>query len=196
MNDWASENLLSSWHNDVRFIGLCGVPRCGKSTVAEMLADEFSGVIIDDALILRQAVPILFGIDISEPFTQEGKAKEYFVCGRRMTVREMLGELGEFLESRYSPDLKTMRAVNYALKAYPSAPFYILPSLRLDQGLFLKTLGGVVIEVVNPRVQPTGNGFDEYNKSFVDFQIINDTSLEDLREFVKAVPELISALSE
>lgn len=196
MNFLDSKNLLGKWDTPIRFVGLCGLPQAGKSRAAEFLADEFGGVIVDDALILRQAVPILFGIDPSEPFTQEGKSKLYNVCGRVETVREMLGELGKYLEQRYSPELKIKRAVNYALKEYPNAPFYILPSLRLDQGLFLKKIGGVVIEIENPRVSPTGNDFDEYNRSYVDFQIVNDGSLDDMREFIKAVPELINALSE
>ena len=171
-----------------KHIGLCGNPKSGKSTIADMLAKQYGGFVIDDGMILRQAVPILFGIPEYEPFTQEGKAKVYDVCGRQESVRQMLGELGNWLEDRYGPEFMPVRAMEIAEKHFPYAPLYIYPSVRKTQGSAYKRAGGLIIEVENPKVGPSGNAFDVWDKSYVDLVIRNDpseSSLEDLERIVE-----------
>ena len=169
---------------DVLHIGLCGNPKSGKTTIADMLAEEMGGVVIDDGLILRKAVPILFGIPEDEPFTQEGKAKVYDVCGRQETVRQMLGELGNWLEGRYSELFMPIRAMQIAKEEYPDKDVFIYPSVRKFQGKAYKDAGGVIVEIENPKAPKSPNAFDVWDDSVVDFWFTNDPtimSLEGLR---------------
>jgi hypothetical protein len=193
---WGS-NVRRPWPNQIKFVALCGNPKSGKSTVARMLEDEFGGVLVDDGLILRKAVPILFGIPEDEPFTQEGKVKVYDVCGREESVRQMLGELGNYLEERYSPDFMPTRSLAIARRDNAHAPFSIFGSCRREQGRCYKRNGGIVIEVDNPLAAPSGNIWDEWDRSCVDFRLHNDPrelSLDDLRDMVCALPDILEPL--
>lgn len=186
------------WPRDVRHIALCGWPQSGKSKVAEFLEDEFGGVICDDGLILRRALPILTGIDPEDPFSQEGKARRYKIGEREETVRQGLGELGNYLEARYGDDIIPIRTMELAQEEHPNAPFYIYPSCRKAQGRAYKRMGGVIIEIDNPKACDSGNDFDRWDRSCVDLIIRNDPdemSLDDLRDYVTRIPELLDALS-
>lgn len=187
--------MRQPWPRKIRHVALCGWPEGGKNTVARMLEDEFCGQIIDDGWILRKAVPFLFGVPEDEPFTHEGKAKTYSVLGREESVRQMLGELGNYLEGRYGEDFMPVRAMQIAEQLHPEANFYIYPSVRKTQGRAYRRLGGIVIEISNPLVGDSGNAFDRWDPSFVDLRIINDPltmNLDELREYVCALPELLA----
>jgi hypothetical protein len=194
MRHLASEEMRTPWPTAIRHVALCGWPKCGKSTIAAMLEDEFGAQIIDDGMILRKAVPVLFGIPEDEPFTQEGKDRVYNVCGREETVRQMLGELGNYLEARYSDEFMPIRAMQVAQKLYPAANFYVYPSVRKVQGRAYKRMGGIVVQIDNPNAPPSDNPFDRWDKSFVDITINNDPSemsLDELRAFICELPNLI-----
>lgn len=170
------------------------MPTCGKTTVATLLEEEFGGVIIDDGLLLREALPVLTGIDPSLPFSQEGKATAVQVGDLSETVREGLGELGNYLEGRYGEDILPLRAMQRAAVEHPHAPFYIYPSVRKSQGRAYKRYGGIVVEVVRDGTQPSGNDFDRYDNNLVDIRVENFGTLDDLREYVLALPSLLALL--
>lgn len=191
------DEMRNPWPREARHVALVGNPKCGKSTIAQMLEDEFGGVVVDDGLILRQAVPILFGIPAEDCFTQDGKAKVYNVCGvKDEAVRVMLGELGNYLEERYSPEFMPLRAMEEAVKGFPNAPFYIYPSCRRDQGRTYRRGGGVVIQIDNPLAPASPNIWDQWDRNCVDLAITNDPEawgLDELREYIHALPELLAA---
>jgi hypothetical protein len=186
------------WPRNVKHLALVGHPKAGKSAVAQFLEDEFGGVIIDDGLPLRRALPILTGIPEELCFTQEGKASTVRVGDRDEVVRQGLGELGNWLEARYGEEILAILAMKHALETYPHAPFYIYPSVRKTQPRAYRRMGGVVIQIDNPTVGPSGNAFDVWEASQVDIHIENDPSamnLEELREYITRIPDLIEALS-
>lgn len=183
------------WLRDARHVALVGWPKSGKDEVARMLEDEFGGVVVDDGAILRQALPILTGIDPSLPYSQEGKATVVRVGDRDEQVRQGLGELGNWLEARYGEDIVPIRAMQNAEAQYGNAvPFFVYPSVRKSQGRVYKRHGGVVIEIARPGVGDSGNAFDWYEPSLVDITIHNDGTLDDLREQVKELPRLLDVL--
>lgn len=185
-----SVSSAASWPRNVRHIALVGHPKCGKSTFAKMLAEEFGGVEIDDGLILRKALPILLGLDPTDTFTQEGKAKVIQCGDREETVRQGLGELGNYLEARYGDYIMPIRAMEMARQEHPYAPFYIYPSVRKNQGYAYKQGGGIVIQINNPEAGPSGNAFDTWDPAFVDIQIDNDPAagLDGLRRQARFLP--------
>lgn len=183
------------WQRNARHVALVGWPKSGKDTVARMLEEEFGGVIVDDGAILRQALPILTGIDPDLPYSQEGKATVVRVGDREEQVRHGLGELGNWLEDRYGQDIVPIRAIEIAQQQHGDAyPFFIYSSVRKAQGRVYKRYGGVVIEVARPGAGDSGNAFDWYDPGLVDITIPNNGSLDDLRDFVKELPRLIDVL--
>jgi hypothetical protein len=183
------------WPREARHLALVGWPLSGKSTVAEILVDEFGGVIVDDGLILRKALPILTGIPEESCFSQEGKASVVQVGDRPEVVRQGLGELGKWMEGRYGKDVMPLRAMQLAQQTDPGASFYIYPSVRMEQGRVYRRHGGVVIQINNPTVKPSANDFDRWDPNCVDMEIENDPSTmskEDLREFVLEIPGLLA----
>ena len=186
--------LRDHWALDARHVALCGHPRAGKSRLAELLVDEFGGVLVDDGAVLREAAPILLGYHADLAYTQEGKASTMSLGDRTETIRQGLGELGNYLEDRYGEFVMPIRAMERGQVAHPKAPFYIYPSVRKNQGRAYKAAGGVVLQVNRPGCVASGNAFDVWNESLVDIQIDNSGSIEDLREFVHALPSLIDAL--
>lgn len=190
------DEMRSPWPREARHVALVGNPKCGKSTIAQMLEDEFGGVIIDDGLILRRALPILTGIPEDWCFSQEGKASAVQIGDREEIVRQGLGELGNWMEARYGEEIMALRAMQLAAAEHPEASFYIYPSVRKTQGRAYRRMGGVVIQVDNPHAPPSGNGFDEWDRSCVDFVVTNDPGemgLDELREYIHALPELLAA---
>lgn len=189
------------WPREVKHVALCGWPKCGKSTIAEMLVDEFGGAVIDDGLVLRQALPILTGIDPADPFSQEGKSRVYQIGNRQEEVRKGLGELGNWLEDRYGEEILALRAMEMApaiaRAQNATANFFVYPSVRKSQGLAYKRAGGIVIQIDNPLAVPSENAFDRWDASCVDLTITNDPGsmgLDELRDYVARLPELLDAL--
>lgn len=193
MSSLALDETRLLWPREVTHVGLVGWPTCGKTTFAEMLEDEFNGQIVDDGLILRRALPILLGGDPQAPFSQEGKATSRLVGDRTETVREGLGELGNYIEARYGEDIVPVRAMEIARQEHPNARFYIYPSVRKRQGRVYRRAGGIVIQVDRPGADDSGNVFDRWDQSNVDLIVRNDGSLADLRARVQRLPDLIAA---
>lgn len=189
------DEMRSPWPREARHVALVGNPKCGKSTIAQMLEDEFGGIVCDDGLILRRALPILTGVPGDWCFTQEGKGQVVTVGNRSETVRQGLGELGNYLEARYGDDIIPLRTMQIAMAENPEASFYIYPSVRKTQGRCYRRMGGIVIQIDNPSAPPSGNAFDEWDRSCVDIVITNDPDemgLDELREYVHALPGLLA----
>jgi hypothetical protein len=157
-----------------------------------MLEDDFGAVVIDDGLILRRALPILTGIDADAPFTQEGKATIVTIGERTEAIRQGLGELGNYLEARYGDFHMPQQAMRMAREEHPTAPFYVYPSCRKNQGRAYKMAGGVVIQIDRPGFGPSGNAFDVWDADLVDVTIDNSGSIDDLREMIHALPGMLN----
>lgn len=165
-----------------RFVALCGAPKSGKSTIAELLRDRYGAMIVDDGMPLRRAVMDLYGLSWEDVSTQEGKAREIEVCGKTYQVRHLLGDLGNMLEGFYSQQFMPERAIASITQ---TAPFYVFPSCRKTQGLTYRQHGGLVIEVYRPGYEPV-NDFDHWDQSLCTHIAANDTTLEALEQRVIA----------
>jgi hypothetical protein len=164
-----------------RYIAFCGVPKSGKSLAQAIMLNNYAVEIVDDGAILREFAMKNLGASHDQVHTQEGKAAMAFWpngepmidarTGELMTWRRVLGLLGNQLEAMFGKHVMPMTAC--ARIAAHSGSFSF-GSVRRDQGQYYKDNGGIVIEIVNPLAVPTGNEFDEYDASIVDYSIMND----------------------
>ncbi|MCK1543400.1 hypothetical protein IVB12_15900 [Bradyrhizobium sp. 179] len=163
------------------YIAFCGIPKSGKSLVQEILLQNYGVQPVDDGAILREIAIKHFGASQAQVETQEGKATLAHwpngdamidvATGQHMTWRQVLGQLGNRLESLFGKYVMPMTAC--ARLGNQPGPFSF-GSVRRDQGRYYQQHGGIIVEIVNPQAQPTGNEFDTYDASICDYRIMND----------------------
>lgn len=167
-----------------KIIGICGFPTHGKSTAQGFLT-TLGVEARDDGDILRRKVAKEFGLTWDDVTTQEGKLKVVpGIDGEPTTVRKLLGDYGKVLERSHGQNyiaeqaIEALRQDRAQTNSTQAASF---GSIRMNQPAAYKAAGGYVIEVLDPR-KPTSplHDFDEFDRDYVDFQVINDGTVEDL----------------
>lgn len=166
-----------------RFIGICGYPESGKTTVANILIEQWDAILVDDGAPLRRACLALYGGTPADWSTQEGKAGKIEVLGEGHSRRDLLGTLGNALEKQYGEHFMPALAVKDANERFGEmhlGPF-VFPSVRKTQGHFYKQHGGVIIAVNRPGKWPHFD-FDHFDHAAVDYWLNNTDDLETLTE--------------
>lgn len=153
-----------------RFIALCGHPKAGKSTVQEILHQNFNVIPVDDGGPLRKIAMEYLGCTYDQVYTQPGKLEYVDILDRSWQVRKILGELGNAFEEKFGGDVIPLMVCN-SLKT--PGPFSF-GSVRREQGAYYKERGGVVIGIVNPLAEPSPYEFDRFDETLVDHWIAND----------------------
>lgn len=172
-----------------RLIALCGRPKSGKTEVQRILETIWGYEPVDDGYPMRDFAMRHLGLTKDQVYTQEGKASFVEIAGRRWQVRDILGQLGNQLEAQFGPDGIPFMAIQ-GLRA---GKFYSFGCVRREQGAFYKKLGGIVVGVRRPGIEPSPFEFDRFNEDLVDHWIDNDGSIADLTSKVDA---LIFALNK
>ena len=156
----------------VRYIALCGYPESGKSKVQEILESDFGVEPVDDGAPLREAVKVLYDLTDWHVYTQEGKRCKIRVGETTRTVRQLLGEMGNYLESQ-DPHFIPKRALAEIAKTDSAGRVYSFGSVRRDQGhVFRETGQALIVEVVRAGCRPAGN-WDDYDPNLADIRIEN-----------------------
>ena len=96
---------------------------------------------------------------------------------RTLPVRQVLGELGDYLEANDPLHIPRMARRDAEAK-YPQRRVSY-GSVRKDQAKIFQDTSSLVIEVVRPGVEPK-NSFDQYDKSLVHVTLINDFDPDDI----------------
>lgn len=150
-------------------IGLCGKPHSGKSEVRYLLENKgFSSLNTKTPLAL--ACHELTGIPHAQFLTQEGKESLY----KGVTLRKIMGEVQNAMEALFG-DYHT---IEVALeKLYWPDNHYVVDSLRKSQPL---KFPGTIVEVVSSHSYSTGFAFDEYDRSRIDYTLVNNGNFGDL----------------
>lgn len=175
-----------------RLVALCGKPTSGKTTAAELLKEAFGYEIHDDGGPLREIAMNYFGLSEEDVYTQEGKLREIDVNGRNMSVRQLLGEIGEIFEERFGTN--TVPLMSYRNMDPDVA--YVIPSIRQEQGFFWKSVGAVIVEIDRLGVEESRFAFDRYNKAAVDHVITNEVDAENENaSLLNLITELETALT-
>ncbi|SCW95567.1 hypothetical protein [Ancylobacter rudongensis] len=152
-----------------RLVALCGNPTSGKTEAARILA-EFGYELVDDGRPLRQIAIEYLGLTRDQVYTQEGKLEFVELNGRRIQVREILGELGNAFEEKFGGDIIPLMSS----RLLDPAKRYVFGSVRRKQGLFWRKQGARVLEIVNPLAGPSAFEFDSFDRSAVHSVIINN----------------------
>ncbi len=132
----------------------------------------------------------LFHLSEYDVSTQEGKKGFTEIQGVSWENRKILGEYGAILEEKFGHLTMPNVALHNALKSWPEDrkfnKGYSFGSVRRGQGEAYAKHGGIVVEIIRPGVEQSGNIWDMYDQRWVNYTFINDSnSLEALEtEFV------------
>lgn len=183
-------------------IALCGAPFSGKSEVQKLLENEYAIKPIDDGAPLRRLTQSILahqGIKYEDCLSQDGKKLPIVVRDdEQVELRWALGEIGNAVEAIFGANAIPEAAIHNAMRhwltgtKFPEVMGYSFGSVRRQQGRVYQKKGGFVVEIIRPNIS-SRYSFDGYDKSVVNFTIMNDGSLADLRDSVKRT---IFAISE
>lgn len=153
-------------------IGLCGKPQSGKSEVRRMLESNFGFTpICSKEILYRISSQVTLQPEL---YFRSQDYKGLTFNGK--TNREITGTLGDAIESLFGDSY----LVNRALEDKPYSEYnYVVDSLRKTQPRDFK---GMVVEVISERGIDTGNPFDVYDRSRIDYQIPNMGNFTDLEK--------------
>lgn len=167
----------------MKFIALCGYPETGKSTVQDILNDLAGVIPVDDAKPFREVAKMMYGLTDFDVSTQKGKSSYINVCGEKIQIRKIIGDIGTYFEEKHGTEFKAELAVKNALKnpEYNDDTILSFGSCRLNQGHVYKRNGGIVVEVLRDG-KKANHDFDIYDKSAVDITLYNNSSIEDLKQ--------------
>ncbi|KAA5604412.1 hypothetical protein F1188_16255 [Roseospira marina] len=153
------------------FAVFAGHPLAGKTTAATLFAQlRTPSTLIDDAAPLREIAMRNFGLTWQQVSTAEGKAQSVEVAGATMTVRQILGRLGKSLENELGEFILPWMATH----RLPDDVAALIASARRRNGAYYRQRGGIVIQIDNPLAGPSGNDFDLWDRTEVDFVVLND----------------------
>ena len=177
-------------NNNPLIVAICGRPGSGKSSVQSTLERNFGIVPIDDGAVLRNHCIELFGMSVDDVTTQDGKNRVTRIQGVDWQNRKVIGEYGAILEDKFGDLTVPNWAIRHGLEKFDTRTAananvrgISFGSVRRSQGRAYLQAGGVVIEIMRPGVEPTGNIWDEYDTSLVTYTYVNATrTLEQLDE--------------
>lgn len=191
-----------------QLVALCGHPGSGKSAVQHILNTKFGFLPFDDAAIGRRHCREIFGLSERDVHSGTGKEDITVIQGARWKNRQIIGEYLSALEEKFGDMIVPDWAIRSALANWPvdvshrpDLRGYSFGSVRMGQSLAYSNAGGIVIEIVNPRVERNENIWDDYDKDLVDYTYVNDKlDLPSLREdfvsFFKSTANGMNPISE
>jgi hypothetical protein len=172
----------------MKILGLTGLPRSGKDSIADYLCAISNGhgyIRRSFAHPLKQAAAILLGREMWEMEGRHGFDREAILPEWGFNTRWFLQVFGtECLRNQVAQDfwIKCMR------NSLPSNPYtkVVITDVRFDnEAALVRELGGTVIEVRRPSVSSASNHVSD--KGVVaDSVILNTGTLQDLWAAVDA----------
>ena len=172
-----------------KVVGLTGKARSGKDTVADMANDlGYSKYAL--ASPIKEGIGAMFGYF----FTADeiyGDKKENISEELGVSVRYIAQILGtEFAREYISPDVWLMVADKFVGKCRhsyeKSRNGVVISDVRFpNEAEWVKEHGGVMIRVSRPDLPAVNAHVSEQHEVPVDFEIVNDGSMEDLRVKVR-----------
>lgn len=178
--------------NPPRLLALCGRPKSGKTEVQRLLEKHYGYAPVDDGFPMRDFAMRHLGLTHDQVYTQEGKASRVEVAGVNWQVRDILGQLGNHLEALFGADgIPFMATANLE-----PGKLYSFGCVRREQGAFYKRMGGLVIGIRRPGIEPSPFEFDRFNEELVDYWIDNDGDLEALSRKIDALMFALAGIQQ
>lgn len=162
-------------------IGLAGLKRAGKDTVADYLVKNRGFVKYSFADPLKEACKVLFGLSDSQVHDSKDVVDSRYAC----TPREILQHIGTAARAQR----KTVfvdRFLGWYAATYASSgavPDVVVADVRFQNEVdSIRALGGVVFLVSRPGVNVTLDAHESERASEldVDGHILNDGTIDDL----------------
>lgn len=162
-----------------RIVGLCGLAKSGKTTVADYLVKEYGYKRVKFADPLKDMLRAI-GLSYQEI---EGDRKEdacKILSGR--SPRHAMQTLGtEWGRQMISPNLWVNIWEHRTQGVFREGLAVVADDCRFENELqAIKRLGGVSVTIVREGNQPLNNHISEQIKLATDFSILNDGSVGDL----------------
>ena len=184
-------------------IGLHGQQRVGKDTVFELIKTEYPHAIrLAFADKIKQSLAALFGVSVREidilkeegaMFKVESKNYEHSYTWRSFAQRYGTEAHREIFGEDFWVDKVLPRPSKRGIKSHQDK-LWIITDVRFPNEALIKELGGKIINVKRPDVDKKDNHISEnsLNNFFIDYELVNDSSLEELKErVIKIVKEII-----
>lgn len=174
-----------------KLIGITGYAGSGKDTIAGFL-DGYKRLAFADSL--KYICMGLFGLKYEEVF---GELKDT-VLDRKpfkkdMTPRKILQYFGtEIVRNQFGnliekPENYWINLIEKIITDNPETS-YVVTDVRFNNEVeFIKNLGGTIVEVKRPGIEPCNKHPSESGVKGVDIVIDNDGTLEDLKSKVNGI---------
>ena len=175
-------------------IGLAGYARAGKSTVAQMLADDFGFRQWAFADAVRESLEVLnpiVGVTLKNPieplrlndviaaYGWEGYKQSYWGQEIRRLMQHMWTEVGRNIIGEDS-----------WVNKMPAHRPMVISDVRMDnEAEAVRNAGGIVVLIERPGVTSLNKHESEKlpDKRFIEHVLVNDGSLGDLREGIHKI---------
>lgn len=168
-------------------VALVGIPTSGKTEAQNQLSRRNNIRPIDDFATVRRFCGDFFGFTEEEMVSQKGKAEIVTVNGVTAPRRWFLGEMGSIIEQKFGPLAVPNDAIRKTLQLDEQTDPRFRPSgysfgsvRRLQPRAYAAIPGSLIIEIVRPGVEPTGNVWDEYERDDITHTVLNDDTPEVL----------------
>lgn len=166
-------------------IGISGLARTGKDTVANFILAQVGGYRYSFADPMRDMLKAL-GIDLTDPYWQERKEKPIAALGT--SPRHLMQTLGtEWGRNMIHPDIWLTMAKQRLLAFGPGM---IISDVRFEnEAAWVRSLGGLVIHVLRPKADKISDHASETGVVIddLDFVLHNNGTLEQLFDDVKGM---------
>ncbi len=176
----------------MKLIGITGLARSGKDTVAHYLwaVHEYTRIAFADPLKL--AAQNIFGL--TDDQTWKGDLKEVVIPYWGMSPRQIFQLLGtEAVKGTFGEDTWCKRwELSYSLLS--GTDNIVVPDVRTDmEAALLRSLGGVIVELTRNDSGLSGSTAAHSSENglstFADYDIANNGTIQDLHDAVDAVLE-------
>lgn len=189
----------------MNLFGITGIAGSGKSTVAGMLNKHLGNKydMVSFADPIKDTMCLYFGVTREQ--LEDRVFKEGLIPGYSITCREFMEGLGECMRETFGADFW----VRLTMGKYHIGPFFpdvpaedhakypnwIIPDMRKPiEADAVKSYGGYIIKVINPRVKSRGlQSEKEIEQIIPDYIIYNDSSFFDLEFKVKKMVEQLES---
>lgn len=185
----------------MNLVGIHGLARSGKDTLAEFLAESFGFQAMAFAVPLKFGVANMFGWPPELCFSQEGKEFHSEFWG--VLVRKALQDVGEMMCEEYGDDFWVRRWELEYLPVRDSLDVVVTDVRKEVEAMRIRELGGVVVHIRRAGAGLTGDLAKHVTERGIqfdpdhDYLIDNNGTLADLQvrarhlvEFLRVDPNL------
>lgn len=179
-------------------IGITGLKRSGKDTIADFLVSDFGFEKYSFATPLKKAVCEIFGWDFNTVEKNENKEKidPNFGISYRQACQDLGTEWGQLGLSERFPEFKMITGRNLWVKRFIAhynknkLKNIVIPDIRFPhEEKAIKDLDGKIIKVIRPQIK--NNDIHESEKHIgsiiADYNIINNKEIFHLKKKIISI---------